>query len=311
MKQNTSIDFTRSVLILLVILVHIVYFGDMYPSIKSDILSFMMPSFLFITGYLANVDKSLSKFLLYIWKILLPYIILVVGYTVCSTFLPVRDGVHELTLSVLLNKVFITSIGPYWFLYVMVGCGIAYYASFKFLFCNKDLIFRLLCFSILLIVFSLFLPLMAISTVMYYFFGVVVRQLNIPYCKFIYPSFFGIPIFAILMFFIDGTNWLNPLVILSVYAFLSFSSWIRNILSMINKITYFDWIGKNTLPIYLFHPIFTMVSKFYHHLFTWDNSNLLFTIVTLFFSVICSLFLAYILDKTHLTFIFARKYFFR
>ena len=61
MKQNTSIDFTRSVLILLVILVHIVYFGDMYPSIKSDILSFMMPSFLFITGYLANVDKSLSK----------------------------------------------------------------------------------------------------------------------------------------------------------------------------------------------------------------------------------------------------------
>ena len=56
MKQYHEINFVRSVLILLVILVHIVYFGELYPTVKAGILGFMMPSFLVVTGYLVNIE---------------------------------------------------------------------------------------------------------------------------------------------------------------------------------------------------------------------------------------------------------------
>ena len=91
MKHNNELDFSRAVLIVLVILVHIVNFGNLYPLSKSSILAFMMPTFLFITGYLVNIDKSIKDFLRYLLQIFLPYIIFVMGYAVLSLYLPVRD----------------------------------------------------------------------------------------------------------------------------------------------------------------------------------------------------------------------------
>ncbi len=38
------------------ILIHIVSFGNAYPQLKAGILSFMMPTFLIITGYLVNME---------------------------------------------------------------------------------------------------------------------------------------------------------------------------------------------------------------------------------------------------------------
>ena len=62
----------RAVLITMMILVHIVYFGDLYPGIKYGILSFMMPAFLVITGYLVNISKPIGKFVKYIMQIFVP-----------------------------------------------------------------------------------------------------------------------------------------------------------------------------------------------------------------------------------------------
>ena len=91
MKHNNELDFSIAVLIVLVILVHIVNFGNLYPLAKSSILAFMMPTFLFITGYLVNIDKSIKDFLRYLLQIFLPYIIFVMGYAVLSLYLPVSD----------------------------------------------------------------------------------------------------------------------------------------------------------------------------------------------------------------------------
>lgn len=93
MKHSRDIDFFRAILIGLVILVHIVNFGNLYPSAKSAVLSFIMPTFLMITGYLVNINKSIKDYALYILKIWLPYLILVIGYAVLSLYLPVRDGI--------------------------------------------------------------------------------------------------------------------------------------------------------------------------------------------------------------------------
>lgn len=129
MKHSTEINFSRAVLILLVVLVHIVHFGTTYPAVKEAILAFMMPAFLFITGYLANVDKPAKAFGRYVLQIFLPYFIMVVGFSVLSYFLPVRDKLTELSVNAISERLFVTSIGPYWFLYVMLGCGLLYRLS--------------------------------------------------------------------------------------------------------------------------------------------------------------------------------------
>ena len=130
MKRNTDLDFIRSILIILMILIHIVSFGNAYPHLKAGILSFMMPTFLIITGYLVNIGKTGRQFGKYLLCLALPYIIMVTGFSVLSYFLPVRDGITELSLSQIAQKIFVTSIGPYWFILTMIICGILYYGSF-------------------------------------------------------------------------------------------------------------------------------------------------------------------------------------
>ena len=130
MKQrNTDIDWIRAILIILMILIHIVSFGNAYPHLKTGILSFMMPTFLIITGYLVNIEKSLKEMGRYLMCLALPYVIMVTGFSVLSYFMPVRDGITELSLSQICEKIFVTSIGPYWFIQTMIICGILYYVN--------------------------------------------------------------------------------------------------------------------------------------------------------------------------------------
>lgn len=132
MSRNLVLDFIRALLIFLVILVHIVHFGDLHPNVKSMILAFLMPTFLVITGFLVNVEKTISEFCIYLMRIILPYVIMVCGYMVVSIYLPVKDGVQTLDFETFYNVIFITSIGPYWFFKVMILCGACYYLVFNF-----------------------------------------------------------------------------------------------------------------------------------------------------------------------------------
>ena len=113
MKYNKDLDFFRAILIGLVILIHIVNFGNIYPDIKNAILAFFMPAFLVITGYLVNIEKTLRQFALYLWKIWLPYMLLVLGFAGLSLYLPVRDGITSFDVPTVLNVLFVKSIGPY------------------------------------------------------------------------------------------------------------------------------------------------------------------------------------------------------
>ena len=143
MSRNSLIDFIRALLIFLVILVHIVHFGDLHTNVKSMILAFLMPTFLVITGFLVNVEKSIADFCIYLTRIILPYVIMVCGYMVVSIYLPVRDGVKVLDFTTFYNVLFITSIGPYWFFKVMILCGICYYVVFNVMTNFADLFLRL------------------------------------------------------------------------------------------------------------------------------------------------------------------------
>ena len=98
MHRCCEIDFVRFFLIIAVVLVHIVNFGNAYPEAKSVILSFLMPTFLLITGYLVNVEKSKREFVIYLIRLFLPYVIMVVGFSVLSFYLPVQDKLTEMSV---------------------------------------------------------------------------------------------------------------------------------------------------------------------------------------------------------------------
>ena len=215
MKQrNTDIDWIRAILIILMILIHIVSFGNAYPQLKAGILSFMMPTFLIITGYLVNIEKSSKEMGRYLMCLALPYVIMVTGFSVLSYFMPVRDGITELSLSQICEKIFVTSIGPYWFIQTMIICGILYYVSFKGAIwgtlrqgkTTMSTTTSLFIFATLLLLQSK-TPALSPSAATYYFIGAVLRQCHIGFDRIFRPSPVALLLWLLLLGMEEWYDW--------------------------------------------------------------------------------------------------------
>lgn len=306
MRYNNHIDIFRAILITLVILIHIVNFGNLYPFIKSSILAFMMPTFLIITGYLVNVDKTPKEFSLYILKIMLPYIIMVTGFSLLSLYLPVRDGLQTFSISALTNIILVKSIGPYWFLHTMIVCGCIYYFSFHI--SNKiDKTAKYSIFAALLIVVSLLTPLLSIKSAVYYFIGVGIRIYIKDFSKVYVSSLWPVIPFALLISNSFFHDWGAISILICAVCFFSYSAKISELLKAKKVIGWVKYIGRNTFPIYIFHPIFTMLSKFMLPAFSFDATGISHAITTVIIAIAGSIGIAHFLDYTRLSYIFGRK----
>ena len=321
MKQrNTDIDWIRAILIILMILIHIVSFGNAYPQLKAGILSFMMPTFLIITGYLVNIEKSPKEMGRYLMCLALPYVIMVTGFSVLSYFMPVRDGITELSLSQICEKIFVTSIGPYWFIQTMIICGILYYVSFKGAIwgtlrqgkTTMSTTTSLFIFATLLLLLSK-TPALSPSAATYYFIGAVLRQCHIGFDKIFRPSPVALLLWINLLGLEEWYDWGTLAIVFSCWCCISSLMWIHSLIKRLQDNVSVRktedtllYMGRNTLPIYLFHPIFTMAAKFYHPLFNWDRSEICFALVTIFIAIAGSIGIAKMMEKTHLAYLFGK-----
>lgn len=321
MKQrNTDIDWIRAILIILMILIHIVSFGNAYPQLKAGILSFMMPTFLIITGYLVNIEKSPKEMGRYLMCLALPYVIMVTGFSVLSYFMPVRDGITELSLSQICEKIFVTSIGPYWFIQTMIICGILYYVSFKGAIwgtlrqgkTTMSTTTSLFIFATLLLLLSK-TPALSPSAATYYFIGAVLRQCHIGFDRIFRPSPVALLLWINLLGLEEWYDWGTLAIVFSCWCCISSLMWIHSLIKRLQDNACVRktedtllYIGRNTLPIYLFHPIFTMAAKFYHPLFNWDRSEICFALVTIFIAIAGSIGIAKMMEKTHLAYLFGK-----
>ena len=321
MKQrNTDIDWIRAILIILMILIHIVSFGNTYPQLKAGILSFMMPTFLIITGYLVNIEKSPKEMGRYLMCLALPYVIMVTGFSVLSYFMPVRDGITELSLSQICEKIFVTSIGPYWFIQTMIICGILYYVSFNGATwgtlrqgkTTMSTTTNLFIFATLLLLLSK-TPALSPSAATYYFIGAVLRQCHIGFDRIFRPSPVALLLWINLLGLEEWYDWGTLAIVFSCWCCISSLMWIHSLIKRLQDNASVRktedtllYIGRNTLPIYLFHPIFTMAAKFYHPLFSWDRSEICFALVTIFIAIAGSIGIAKIMEKTHLAYLFGK-----
>lgn len=321
MKQrNTDIDWIRAILIILMILIHIVSFGNAYPQLKAGILSFMMPTFLIITGYLVNIEKSPKEMGRYLMCLALPYVIMVTGFSVLSYFMPVRDGITELSLSQICEKIFVTSIGPYWFIQTMIICGILYYVSFKGAIwgtlrqgkTTMSTTTSLFIFATLLLLLSK-TPALSPSAATYYFIGAVLRQCHIGFDRIFRPSPVALLLWINLLGMEEWYDWGTLAIVFSCWCCISSLMWIHSLIKRLQDNVSVRktedtllYMGRNTLPIYLFHPIFTMAAKFYHPLFNWDRSEICFALVTIFIAIAGSIGIAKMMEKTHLAYLFGK-----
>ena len=321
MKQrNTDIDWIRAILIILMILIHIVSFGNAYPQLKAGILSFMMPTFLIITGYLVNIEKSPKEMGRYLMCLALPYVIMVTGFSVLSYFMPVRDGITELSLSQICEKIFVTSIGPYWFIQTMIICGALYYFCFhgrnwndlRRNYTKRDTYASLFVFALTLLLISE-TPALSASAAAYYFIGVVIRQSKMEWSKLFRNEFFAIFLWIYLLYRNDWYDWGSLAVVFSCWCCISSLMWIHSLIKRLQDNVSVRktedtllYMGRNTLPIYLFHPIFTMAAKFYHPLFSWDRSEICFALVTIFIAIAGSIGIAKMMEKTKLAYLFGK-----
>lgn len=321
MKQrNTDIDWIRVILIILMILIHIVSFGNAYPQLKAGILSFMMPTFLIITGYLVNIEKSPKEMGRYLMCLALPYVIMVTGFSVLSYFMPVRDGITELSLSQICEKIFVTSIGPYWFIQTMIICGILYYVSFKGAIwgtlrqgkTTMSTTTSLFIFATLLLLLSK-TPALSPSAATYYFIGAVLRQCHIGFDRIFRPSPVALLLWINLLGLEEWYDWGTLAIVFSCWCCISSLMWIHSLIKRLQDNVSVRktedtllYMGRNTLPIYLFHPIFTMAAKFYHPLFNWDRSEICFALVTIFIAIAGSIGIAKMMEKTHLAYLFGK-----
>lgn len=286
-KSYEEIDWLRCICILLVVSFHIVYIEQQYYTVYTVVGIFHVPIFLIISGYLANVERPLHKLWSSISPWVISYIIMESLYILAASHLPVSDHINSLSFGKFVDLLLLHPIGSYWYLHTLFFCYSFLYISRKLTRLSKGnqlLVFQMLCFM------SNSLGIMSVTNFLYFLLGVLLRSYGFQIDSF-RPSILAV--FPFLWVIIRNLS--NPIlpssllgfvfVILTICVFVTLfrncSGWVRSIALM---------IGRNTLPILLFSPIFTFLAKSYQCLLLdIDPSGILFLLVTLVFTCSASI----------------------
>lgn len=172
-----ELDYLKCLFIILMIIFHLSHIGSKYPYAKSIVYTFHMPAFLLISGYLINVHKKPEIFLKAMAWIFIPYTIMEISYACMSMLFPVWDGIKEINASVLLGKVLLDPIGPYWYLHTFILCGTTYYFVHTYL--SSTPFIRLLVTSSLLLLFSYIFHLLTFANAFYFMAGTAIHLGNV------------------------------------------------------------------------------------------------------------------------------------
>lgn len=291
-----ELDYLKCVFILLMIVFHLVYIGNRYPVAKAFVYTFHMPGFLIISGYLLNVHKPVPQFLRYIQWIFVPYLLMESGYVVMASILPIREHIQQLTFGLFLDKLFLHPLGPYWYLHTLMLCGIVTYVVAQF--ASRHRVLMLLGVLLCLWVLAL-LGLVTWINAVYFCVGVALRLYHRPFVDTFHPAWWSL--IGVVLVATCVPNALQRHTIggmLIVYFVISFLLWLYPYLPKeVEKISHF--IGRNSLLLLLFSPMFTVLSKLFQSYLLFEPTGMLFMLVALLFTVVGSFTVAYILQKLH------------
>ena len=292
-----ELDFLKCVMIVLMVSFHLVYIGDSYPYAKQVVYTFHMPVFLIISGYLMNVKRSWNDFLRKIGWLALPYLLMEGGYVVMASILPIREHIDGLTPLLFLDKLFLHPLGPYWYLQVMVVCGLSYYAVFQLF--RLSLLPKLIMLGLLFACYA-WAGVIAQSASFYFLAGIAVRQSGVQFLRLFCPSWLALV--PLVWLAANPANLHSNTIggVLMVYLVVSFllavyplvGGWLRQLML---------FLGRNTLQLFLFSPLFTILCKPLVPVLSFDPSGMLFLVVSLAICLSGSLFVGWVLDKLRIS----------
>lgn len=282
-----EVDWLRCICILLVVTFHIVYIEQQYAAIYAIVGIFHVPVFLIISGYLANVERPLPK----LWRSISPwvisYAIMEMCYILAASRLPVSDQIDSLSFYVIAKILLVHPIGIYWYLHTLLLCYAFLYLSRRLTWLsngNQLLVFLMLCFL------SNTLGMLSVTNALYFLLGALLRSYGFQIRSF-RPSVIAIFPFLWVIFSSVSNPPLSSSLLGFVFVILTICFLVvclRYIRGSIRRIALM--VGRNTLPILLFSPIFTFLAKFYQNqLLNVDPSGILFLLATLVFTCYASL----------------------
>lgn len=302
MPRIKELDFLKGVLILLVISFHLVYFEHLYPEIKQVVYTFHMPGFLLISGYLMNISKEPKDFLRTLLWLAVPYLVMESGYIYMASLLPINEHIYNLNPKVFLDHLFLHPLGPYWYLHALILCGGLYYYIYNNV--ERGLMTRFLLIGIAYYVLAHVFGILSFSSSLYFLAGAVLRQSGKDFLLFFLPTRLSIIAFALLACFTKYPTQASLNGALIVYfAISTLLSLYEHLPERVRQA--FLFLGRNSLMLFVFSPIFTVLCKQFVPYLKFDPTGLLFLIVSLAFCVGGSLLIAWLID-----FVGISKYFF-
>ena len=291
-----ELDYLKSILILLMVAFHLVYIGDKYPYIKQIVYTFHMPAFLIISGYLTNVQKDIRSFMKKLLWIFIPYLCMETGYVLMSHILPVRENVPEISSSILLHKIFIKPLGPYWYLHTLIICSLLYYLAFRYT--RMKIISQVIILGLGLFAVSYWGGIMVFANAIYFLAGVIIKQSKLPFIRIFQPSLLALVPMILLCCFPDNLKRGILAGITITYLAIIISLYAHSYLSKgISQCSYF--IGRNTLVIFLFSPLFTILCKMFLSFLFFEPTGILFMIISVAITVSGCIVIAWSMDKLH------------
>jgi len=297
-RRINELDFLKAIFIVLMIAFHLVYFSESYPYAKLIVYTFHMPGFLIISGYLMNISKSIKALARTLLGYAIPYIIIESGYIAMASVLPIREHIDNLTVSVFIEKLFMHPIGPYWYLQTLVTCGGAYALVFRLL--PMKTISKVILLGIIYYIVSDGLGIMTFACPLYFLAGVVVRQSGIPFTDVFQSSSVAIIAFALLAVYPQNLLMERSGGVLMVFLIISGILFFYKHLNQ-RMCSLFLFLGRNTMPLFLFSPIFTFLCKPLVPILLFDSTGLIFLFVSLLICISGSLAVEWAMDKTGLS----------
>ena len=270
-----ELDYLKCLFVLLMVTFHLAYFADGYPLLKQWVYTFHMPGFLLISGYLMRVDRPLRQFSRTLLWLAVPYLVLESSYIVLSSVLPVRDGIDHLTVFIFADKFFVHPLGPYWYLHTLILCG----------------------FSLAGLA---FVQLVAWDVSLYFVLGIIIHQSKLSFLQVFRPSWLAFIALLWLSCYPETFHKGSLGGLVTVYLVISAALAVFPLLHQcIKKAALF--LGRNSLALFLFSPIFTMACKIFIPYLTFDSSRMLFLTLSLPLCILGALAVCRVLDALHLS----------
>lgn len=293
MQRVQEIDFIKGVLILLMISFHLVYFEHLYPYAKQVVYTFHMPGFLILSGYLLKVERPWLRFLRTMLFFALPYLIMESGYIVMASVLPINEHINDLTIWMFFDKLLLHPLGPYWYLHTLVICSCWYYTVNRYV--RLKPLSKHILLGLLFYFCSSLLGIMEFACSLYFLAGAIIRQSGLSFLRLFQSSSVAILALALLIANPQNLSMYSAGGILIVYLTISFCLLAFLYIPMMLR-RLLLYLGGNTLILFLFSPMFTILCKEMVPWLSFEPTGLLFLGLSLLFCVSGCLIVGWLLD---------------